>query len=426
MNGTEKDVMRLARTRRLPLFALLPLAVVIALAGTPLSTAGVAAQDAANSLDAVELPPDIGQSEFQVYVRESRHTLRGSMLDYWRANGADAVYGSPVSEPFGASNGLYSQAFEGAVFQYHSEYLYTDEPVMRLMPVGATALSERTDTVRRDGRRGAGGGDRRHAAWTPLAPDSRAVERATSEGGIYSDVTGHTVTREFLAWYQENEGSFYLGNPISQPVRERGATVQYFEGALLMRDDDGRVTVAPLVREIAGALGIDTSPVERGDLPLYDESLLLTRANPNPQGDPETPGRKWVEVSISQQTLWAYQGETLITSTRVSTGLAPNETETGLFHVRLKYPKQDMTGFQNSTGEVVSFEDAPSGASLSYDVEDVPNVMYFNMDAESLHGTYWHNNFGTPMSHGCVNLPLDFAAYLYDWAPLGTMVWVHD
>jgi lipoprotein-anchoring transpeptidase ErfK/SrfK len=193
-----------------------------------------------------------------------------------------------------------------------------------------------------------------------------------------------------------------------------------------MRDDDGRVTVAPLVREIAGALGIDTSPVERGDLPLYDESLLLTRANPNPQGDPETPGRKWVEVSISQQTLWAYQGETLITSTRVSTGLAPNETETGLFHVRLKYPKQDMTGFQNSTGEVVSFEDAPSGASLSYDVEDVPNVMYFNMDAESLHGTYWHNNFGTPMSHGCVNLPLDFAAYLYDWAPLGTMVWVHD
>src|SRR5688500_17166593 len=122
--------MRHVGPRRLPLLALLPLAVVIALAGTPLSTAGVAAQDAANSLDAVELPPDIGQSEYQVYVKASRHTLRGSMLDYWRANGAASIYGNPISEPFGASNGLYGQAFEGAVFQYHSEYLYTDEPVM--------------------------------------------------------------------------------------------------------------------------------------------------------------------------------------------------------------------------------------------------------------------------------------------------------
>jgi lipoprotein-anchoring transpeptidase ErfK/SrfK len=51
--------------------------------------------------------------------------------------------------------------------------------------------------------------------------------------------------------------------------------------------------------------------------------------------------------------------------------------------------------------------------------------MYFDSDAEALHGAYWHNNFGNPMSHGCVNLPLDFAHFLYGWAPLGTMVWVH-
>ncbi len=60
-----------------------------------------------------------------------------------------------------------------------------------------------------------------------------------------------------------------------------------------------------------------------------------------------------------------------------------------------------------------------------YDVKDVPHVMYFNYDAEALHGAYWHSNFGTPMSHGCVNLPLDMATFLFDWAPLGTMVWVH-
>ncbi|MEA2531638.1 MAG: hypothetical protein QOG89_3282 [Thermomicrobiales bacterium] len=417
--------MRGSYPRRLPLFALLPFAVVLALIATPLATLRVAAQD--NPFAGVELPPDIGQTDFQVYVPDTRHTLRGSMLDYWRANGAAAVYGNPISEPFAAANGLYSQAFEGGVFQYHPEFLYTDEPVMRLMPIGTTALNQRLDSFRRDGRRGLGGGDRRHAAWSPLPVDSRAVQRAAAEGGIYADATGHTVTREFLSWYEQHEGSFYLGDPISQPVRERGLTVQYFEGALLMRDAEGAVTVAPLAREIAGALEIDTSAVERGDLPTYSERLFLSRANPNPLGDPETPGRKWIEISISEQTLWAYQGDSLITSTFVSTGLAPNETETGLFHVRLKYPKQDMRGFENGTGEVVGFGDeAPADGTRSYDVKDVPNVMYFNMDAEALHGAYWHNNFGTRMSHGCVNLPLEFAAFLYEWAPLGTMVWVHD
>jgi hypothetical protein len=418
--------MRRVGLGKLPLAALFPFALALTLVSSPLSVARVVAQDDANPLAGVELPPDIGQSDFQVYVKASRHTLRGSMLDYWRANGASIVYGNPISEPFAAENGLYSQAFEGGVFQYHSEYLYTDEPIMRLMPIGATALSERVGTFRVDGRRGLGGGSRTHAAWNPLPVDSRAAQRAAAEGGIYADATGHTVTREFLAWYQANEGGFYLGNPLSQPVRERGLTVQYFEGALLMRDDEGAVTVAPLAKELAATLNIDTSPVSRGKLPLYRERLFLTNPNPNPRGDPNTPGRKWIEVSIGQQTLWAYQGDTLISMSLVSTGLPPNLTELGLFHVRLKYPKQDMRGFQNSTGEVVGFgTDAPAGGTVSYDVEDVPNVMYFDMDAESLHGAYWHNNFGHPMSHGCINLPLDFAAYLYGWAPLGTMVWVH-
>jgi lipoprotein-anchoring transpeptidase ErfK/SrfK len=59
-----------------------------------------------------------------------------------------------------------------------------------------------------------------------------------------------------------------------------------------------------------------------------------------------------------------------------------------------------------------------------YRVENVPNVMYFDNLGNALHGAYWHNNFGTPMSHGCVNLPLDVAAFLYGWAPIGTPVTV--
>ena len=58
-------------------------------------------------------------------------------------------------------------------------------------------------------------------------------------------------------------------------------------------------------------------------------------------------------------------------------------------------------------------------------VPDVPDVMYFNSEAEALHGAYWHNNFGNPMSHGCVNLTMDDAAWFYDFGFVGMAVRAH-
>jgi lipoprotein-anchoring transpeptidase ErfK/SrfK len=88
-----------------------------------------------------------------------------------------------------------------------------------------------------------------------------------------------------------------------------------------------------------------------------------------------------------------------------------------------------MRGFTGATGEVISVGDsAPIGPATAeaYEVPDVPNVLYFSLLAEALHGTYWHDNFGNPMSHGCVNLPPDVAAWMYGWAPLGTEVVIRD
>ncbi|MCJ7432310.1 MAG: L,D-transpeptidase, partial [Anaerolineales bacterium] len=59
-----------------------------------------------------------------------------------------------------------------------------------------------------------------------------------------------------------------------------------------------------------------------------------------------------------------------------------------------------------------------------YYLPDVPYIMYFYGDY-GLHGTYWHNNFGTPMSHGCVNLSISDAAWIYDFSREGTVVNVH-
>lgn len=120
-------------------------------------------------------------------------------------------------------------------------------------------------------------------------------------------------------------------------------------------------------------------------------------------------GEKWIDVDLTTQTLTAYEGKTVVLRTAVSTGRADHPTVVGTFRTYIKYPKQRMVGGHG--------EDR-------YDLPNVPDVMYFYRDY-ALHGTYWHTNFGTPMSAGCVNVPLEEAAWLYDWAPLGTKVVTH-
>jgi lipoprotein-anchoring transpeptidase ErfK/SrfK len=119
--------------------------------------------------------------------------------------------------------------------------------------------------------------------------------------------------------------------------------------------------------------------------------------------------QKAIVVSISQQILRAYKGDQVVMSSYVSTGRAGFDTPPGSFAVLTKLPSQTMEG-------VIGGE--------YYHVPDVPWVLYFTNSGHALHGTYWHNNFGMPMSHGCVNLPLDVAAWLYTWAPRGTPVFV--
>lgn len=378
------------------------------------------------SLDMVQWPPDVGQTPLQVYFKKTGHTLRGTMLDYWRANGGIDGFGLPISEPF-ALNGYYSQAFQKVVLQYIPEYQWVDAPVMRAAPIGSVLAKANGDLTTDVGVRALGGGDRRSSVWTPLSANGDSVARAIDKGGVFFQETGHTVTDDFLTWYQANDGSYYLGQPISQQFTKAGVRWQYFEGGALRQLGKG-VDSLPLANLALTRLGVDMTKIDQGDLSEFDESLFKTTNNPYPQGPEDSPGRKWVEISRTDQQLWAYQGSTLVLTTLVSTGLTPNDTSAGTFYTRLKYPKQDMKGFTNETGEVVATgEDNGGDDSLaSYDVTDVPDVVYFSTSAEALHGAYWHNNFGNPMSHGCVNLPLDVAHWFYGWAPLGVMVWIHD
>jgi lipoprotein-anchoring transpeptidase ErfK/SrfK len=121
-------------------------------------------------------------------------------------------------------------------------------------------------------------------------------------------------------------------------------------------------------------------------------------------------GAEEIVVSLGAQRLWAYEGDEMVLTTLVSTGTAETPevaTPIGHWQILVKLPMETMTG---------TIDGKP------YEVDDVPYVMYFTNEGHALHGTYWHNNFGTPMSHGCVNLPMDVAEWMFRWAPEGTPV----
>ncbi|MBP8862833.1 MAG: LysM peptidoglycan-binding domain-containing protein [Anaerolineae bacterium] len=126
---------------------------------------------------------------------------------------------------------------------------------------------------------------------------------------------------------------------------------------------------------------------------------------PSPAPVQGAPGEKWIDINLSRQTLTAYVGQTPVFTAVVSTGTSRTPTVVGTYSIYVKYLSTPMSG-------------------PGYYLPNVPYTMYFYR-GYGIHGTYWHNNFGTPMSHGCVNMRTPDAQWLYNWAPVGTKVVTH-
>jgi lipoprotein-anchoring transpeptidase ErfK/SrfK len=137
---------------------------------------------------------------------------------------------------------------------------------------------------------------------------------------------------------------------------------------------------------------------------LLDDTPTSEYKPPKPE-DVVGNGARWIDVDLTNQMVYAYEGDAIVNSFLVSTGTWLTPTVTGRHKIYVKVRMQDMSG-------------------PGYHLKDVPYVMFFSGDY-GLHGTYWHNNFGTPMSRGCVNLTIDDAAWLFNWASVGTVVNVH-
>lgn len=110
---------------------------------------------------------------------------------------------------------------------------------------------------------------------------------------------------------------------------------------------------------------------------------------------------KWVSVDLYEQVAIAYEGDRPVFATLVSSGLEDWPTNEGVFHVYVRFTRTLMSGSYN----LPDF----------YYLQEVPWTMYFD-DQIALHGAYWHDGFGYRRSHGCVNLALTDAHWLFHWA----------
>ncbi|MFP4345831.1 MAG: LysM peptidoglycan-binding domain-containing protein [Anaerolineales bacterium] len=194
------------------------------------------------------------------------------------------------------------------------------------------------------------------------------------------------------------------GEPEPAPTAVDGVYVVRAGDTLFSIARRHGTTVAALMR----ANGLSSNTIYTG------QQLQLTGGEAGPAPEPPatqppaghgSAGEKWIDINLTTQRVTAYEGQTAVWSALASTGTWRTPTVVGTYQILSKYPSTHMSG-------------------PGYSLPNVPYTMFFYR-GYAFHGTYWHNNFGTPMSHGCVNLSTPDSEWLYNWAPVGTKVVSH-
>jgi hypothetical protein len=131
-------------------------------------------------------------------------------------------------------------------------------------------------------------------------------------------------------------------------------------------------------------------------------------ATTSPEGSNSSP--RWIDVNLAEQTLAVYEDHRLVFATMIASGADPFWTRPGTFQIYSKIESETMRN---------------NDPSDFYYLDNVPWTMYFD-GPRALHGAYWRLRFGYPQSHGCVNLSVGDAHWLFNWSRDGDWVYVHD
>lgn len=364
------------------------------------------------------VPHPLHANEHIRWFAATGHTVDDTygFLSYWRDHDGEYLLGLPVTAVL-EEDGRVVQYFERGRLEYHPELN------------GGTILLGRI------------GADYAEALWRTFEPADPVHTIDNADVRLFA-ATGYTLSAPFLSFWEDHDGLRTFGYPISAPLWEyighQVLLVQYFERGRLEYDPSAStspaaVRISNLGRDLALLRGYDTAAGVATSEPVLLVNTPTPLPTPVPTAVPAPPpiapaaqpmavapatvpalasrgGRKSIVVNLSQQWLYAYEGDTIVFDAPVTTGRDGFNTPAGNFAIYAKVPSQTMSG--NLGGE-------------SYRVPNVPHAMYIYGDV-AMHGTYWHNAFGSGvrLSHGCINLPLWAAAWVYNWAPVGTPVQV--
>ncbi len=335
--------------------------------------------------------PDIApDTPTSVYFPQTGHVAGGAFLQYWRTNGGLSRLGFPVTEEMSLKDAtgkaMTVQFFERVRMEYHPENAGTPYEVL-LGQLGRELAGARTDQ--------------------PFGTVSQSTTKELNDdGALWFPETKHTLANGFRLYWQANGGLPIYGYPLSQEFSERNAddgktyTVQYFERARMEWHPEvsgGSVLIGLMGKASGQSIKADFSRRPQGNVREWTPTMF----------------DKWIEINLSQQRLTAHIGDATVFTTLISTGKPTTPTPPGEYRTFAKLTKDDMTN-------------GKAGDDDYYNLPDVPWVMYFLGGGYAIHGTYWHTNFGTVQSHGCVNVSQAGAKLLFDWAPLGTRVSVHN
>ncbi|MCW5876451.1 MAG: L,D-transpeptidase [Anaerolineales bacterium] len=148
---------------------------------------------------------------------------------------------------------------------------------------------------------------------------------------------------------------------------------------------------------------------------LWLNSLQMRLVFPATEPPPGVDNGRWIEINLEQQSIAVYEDNRMVFATLIATGLDGLWTRPGVFQVYEKHETTAMSG------------DFSGGAGGYYYLADVPWTLYYDQ-ARAIHGAYWRQKqfFGYQGSHGCVNLPIGDARWIFEWADVGDWVYVHD
>jgi hypothetical protein len=370
------------------------------------------------------------------FFPERGHSISGRIANFWKERGDLPIFGMPLSEPFTDSSGLTVQVFERAVLEDHGS-----SDGVRMRPYGRILAEAEGLTA--------------DPAFQPAPPSGGLTKLVKADGGLRLR-SGPHVDSEIIMVLPDN----------AEFITPRGSTGDWLPGyadgyvgwaaAEFLKEPPKLPTLSlsdwnPTVWQGAalGQTNVRNDPTTRSDIVdvlEYGDTLNVTAwvkgeevfagadgwaqignnryiyarnvgrnapvsAPPLPNDAPRNG--KWIDVHLTQQLMTAYEGRDPVRVTVTTTGMPGWETPPGLYAINWRVANETMT-----SGAI--------GAEHFYKLEDVLFTQYFTERGHAIHFAWWRTpeTIGRPGSHGCLNLLLDDSRFFWEWADIGTPVYV--